>query len=88
MAALASASASLTADALAASFKQGRKVAPKVAAVHAALALSNDIRKGTSGDPHGMGRNNRPRQALRPSPGSLIRRLRRAAAKANDFCFS
>ena len=54
MAALASASASLTADALAASFKQGRKVAPKVAAVHAALALSNDIRKGTSGDPHGM----------------------------------
>lgn len=49
MAALASAAAPLSADALAASFKQGRKIAPKVAAVLAALARTGYVATGDGG---------------------------------------
>ncbi len=49
MAALASATAPLSADVLAASFKQGRRIAPKVAAVLAALARTGYVATADGG---------------------------------------
>jgi len=49
MAALASASEALNADAIASMFKQGRKVAPKVAAVLAALSRTGFVMSADGG---------------------------------------